>query len=192
MSLIPRLFLRASSLHTECARHVSVRRISTAGAKSEVDAVYKRRHHWTKDEDKTLLDLVDKHGTKWSLVRDQMNLDINRMGYRRRWEVLQSTNRGKWTLAEDLQMRQVVRTLRAESQKMGEHGWWVSVADALGTGRSPRDCHLRWHNALKSVGGAEPWLVLSARSSSNLPRGFWKQVAELVGARTAQQCRTEW
>ncbi|KAI7823703.1 hypothetical protein BX661DRAFT_186272 [Kickxella alabastrina] len=46
--------------------------------------------------------------------------------------------------------------------------------------------------AVDHANKSESWLVVSAASNKNLPRGFWIQVANVVGTRTAQQCRIEW
>ncbi|KAJ1961094.1 hypothetical protein GGI12_003438 [Dipsacomyces acuminosporus] len=77
------------------------------------------------------------------------------MGYRRRWEVLQSSKNGKWTLAEDKALRLEIDRLTAGEYKMGGYGMWVAAAKALDTGRSARDCYWRWSNALRTMHGVK-------------------------------------
>ncbi|KAJ2897961.1 hypothetical protein IWW38_001548, partial [Coemansia aciculifera] len=195
------------------------------------------RHNWTPEGDEKLLRLVTKYGLKWKRISKEMDLGLAAMSYRRRWEVLQATKQGAWTLTEDRKLEQNVAAL-AQTKKFGSYGWWVQIARLMDTERSPRDCYWRWSNVINKPGGApnaslrasdlntetwledelsrfdgalsalldtgdsaaaidraseeEPWLVPVVEPRFTQPAGFWILISEMVGTRTAQQCRNYW
>ncbi|KAJ1956283.1 hypothetical protein EC988_001432, partial [Linderina pennispora] len=196
----------------------------------------KKRHQWLPAEDAQLLSIAKKHKHPWKTAKQQMDLGIRHMNYRRRYEVLTGQNHGIWTLAEVRKLQSTINELKHDGHREGSYGWWVLVAERLGTGRTPRACNMRWNNAVKLLRGTkqspvillgkrinewsdsekarlrdairaitetqddstqavaerEPWLVFSVDVPWTLPMGFWMRVADMVGTRTAQQCRTAW
>ncbi|KAJ2823792.1 hypothetical protein GGI24_003590 [Coemansia furcata] len=206
----------------ECAIHLTGRR---------------SRYFWTPEGDEKLVGLAMKHGFRWTRISKEMGLGLGVMSYKRRWEVLHSTNQGAWTLAEDRKLARSVETL-VQRKLVPKYGWWVQVAKLLNTKRTPRDCYWRWNHALRNLPGApdlpfhtkgvninswseeehcrfdaalsaltttsdsaaavdrarekEPWLVPTVEPQFTQPAGFWLLVAEMVGTRTAQQCRGHW
>ncbi|KAJ2492323.1 myb-like DNA-binding protein bas1 [Coemansia sp. RSA 2050] len=111
------------------------------------------RHLWTPEGDEMLASLVDKHGLRWTLISREMDLGLSVMSYRRRWEVLQSTNQGAWTLAEDRKLERSVRML-SHDKAIAKYGWWVQVAKLMDTKRTPRDCYWRWNSTVFRLSGA--------------------------------------
>ncbi|KAJ2789410.1 hypothetical protein GGI18_002422 [Coemansia linderi] len=111
------------------------------------------RHLWTPEGDEKLASLVDKHGLRWTLISREMDLGLSVMNYRRRWEVLHSTNQGAWTLAEDRKLERSVRTL-LQGRATAKYGWWVQVAKLMNTKRTPRDCYWRWNSTVFRLSGA--------------------------------------
>ncbi|KAJ2466119.1 hypothetical protein GGI02_004475, partial [Coemansia sp. RSA 2322] len=136
-------------------RQPQPRRLSSTveSSNSTQTVTRKHRYNWTQADDELLKSLVDEHGTKWSLISRRMDLGIGVMNYRRRWEVLHSTNQGTWTLVEDKKLDNVISTMVNSEQPFGSRGWWVKAARLLDTKRSARDCYWRWNYALKKLRG---------------------------------------
>ncbi|KAJ2755086.1 hypothetical protein GGI19_001938 [Coemansia pectinata] len=120
------------------------------------------------------------------------------MSYRRRWEVLHASNQGAWTLAEDRKLERSVEMLAQNSNlplrtKGVNIKTWSEVelrrfSDALSALTDSGDSTAAVDRAREK----EPWLVPMVEPQFTQPAGFWTLVAENVGTRTAQQCRSHW
>lgn len=177
------------------------------------------RHTWTAAQDRHLLKLVQQLGTRWTQISHHMQLGINYMSYRRRWETLHHQASGAWTLQEDRKLHQLVQ--------QQTHVSWTHVASQLPGNRSPRDCYWRWAQTLTMRRGVresparlwgirmDRWTEMEIHRMKNAadavdnvegisegepwltpkdgrPRGYWKWVAGVVGTRTSHQCLMEW
>ncbi|KAJ1956775.1 Myblike DNAbinding domain-containing protein [Linderina pennispora] len=119
----------------------------------------RQRIKWTEDMDETLQQLVAEHGHAWTRIATALNLKGKAMHVRRRWESLQPMTRSMWTKAEDAKLARAITNLMARDISPQEHGWWVMVAEEVGTGRTPRQCQARWAKTLIPRQGRVPSAV---------------------------------
>ncbi|KAJ2634346.1 hypothetical protein GGF40_004262 [Coemansia sp. RSA 1286] len=141
----------ATHMHRRHAvRSASSSASTTAAQSSALPAaiVGKKRHRWTAEEDRLLLQLIELHGRSWTLIAGKMGIKGDPLKTRRRWEVLQPKARGFWTKDEDADLANVVKKFVDLGHTLSEKRIWVKVAHELKTDRSPRQCHTRWKTAL--------------------------------------------
>ncbi|KAI8319516.1 hypothetical protein GQ54DRAFT_265154, partial [Martensiomyces pterosporus] len=152
------------------------------------DAVYKKRHMWTTDQDDRLRELVASKGNAWTEIAAELGIEGSPMKARRRWEVLQPQKADVWTRSEDTKLARAISDCTQHGHIPGERGWWVAVSQKMSTGRSPRQCYTRWVRTLLPMQGSEPWLVIPKNPARNVNSQYWVYVAGQVGTRTPAQC----
>ncbi|KAJ1989088.1 hypothetical protein GGI25_005060 [Coemansia spiralis] len=107
-----------------------------------------KRHEWTKEEDKRLLELIAEKGRAWTEIAAELGIQGSPLKARRRWEVLQPKEGASWNKSEDKDLEQAVKDYTAKGKRLGGRGSWVTIASMLKTNRSPRQCSVRWKNTL--------------------------------------------
>ncbi|KAJ1943991.1 hypothetical protein FBU59_002731, partial [Linderina macrospora] len=154
--------LKYIGLLYQTRRYISTEAIAAA---TEATHMRKKRHQWQPSEDTQLLSIALQHKHPWKAAKDQMKLGIAQMNYRRRYEVLTGHNHGTWTLAEVRKLQSTITKLKREGHRPDSYGWWVLVAERLGTGRTPRACNMRWNNAVKLLRGTKqsPVILIGKR-----------------------------
>ncbi|KAF9764733.1 Myb-like protein L [Nosema granulosis] len=140
--------------------------------------------NWTEEEDKVLLEAVEKYGT--SNFQKISTLLINKSNVQcsdRFKKITKVYKKGKWSSSED-------SLLRKAYDKYKERGW-VYISTFV-PGRSDVQCRERWTNSLNPKNRKGRWtqeedrLLHEAIKINSLK---WSKVAEFVKTRTDGQCR---
>jgi hypothetical protein len=155
---------------------------------------------WTKEEDSTLKDAVDKHnGKDWAAISALVPGRTKQQCTSRWYCALNSKSdetiarAGKWTKEEDSTLKDAVEKHNGED--------WANISACV-SGRSKRQCRNRWHNELRFSKGALTTAHVgkwTKEEDSTLKDAVekhngedWADISALVLGRTKAQCRFRW
>jgi hypothetical protein len=154
---------------------------------------------WTKEEDNTLKDAVEKHNAEdWAAISELLPGRTKQQCNKRWHGALDSksdemtAHLGRWTKDEDSTLKDAVKKHNGKN--------WEAIA-ALVPGRTKQQCLNRWHSALDSktnetTAHKSKWTkeedaklkdAVEKHNGKN-----WASIAALVPARTKNQCRSRW
>lgn len=155
--------------------------------KLTLDPNIRKRKKWDTDEDKAIIEGVQKFGVgKWTAIKDEMLPTRTRVQTRQRWvgSLDEDQKRGPWTTEEiDILLR---RTLLYGTQN------WNEVAEGL-LGRSATVCKQKWWSAVNPelISGQKGWDEEETKTFWARTEVFgnnWLKVAEGLQGRSSQQC----
>jgi hypothetical protein len=154
---------------------------------------------WTKEEDNTLKDAVEKHnGEDWAAISELLHGRTKQQCNKRWHGALDSksdemtAHKSRWTKEEDGKLKDAVKKHNGKN--------WEAIA-ALVPGRTKQQCLNRWHSALDSktnetTSHKRKWTkeedgklkdAVEKHNGKN-----WASIAALVPGRTKNQCRSRW
>jgi hypothetical protein len=154
---------------------------------------------WTKEEDNTLKDAVEKHNAEdWAAISELLPGRTKQQCNKRWHGALDSKSDemtahvGRWTKEEDNTLKDAVKKHNGKN--------WKAIA-ALVPGRTKQQCLNRWHSALDSktnetTAHKSKWTkeedgklkdAVEKHNGKN-----WASIAALVPGRTKNQCRSRW
>lgn len=115
--------------------------MASSGPELQAEACTKRRP-WNADEDESLKQLVEEHGTKnWALIATQLTMR-NGKQCRERWRnhLRPELNKGDWTRDEDERIWNKV-------QEMGTK--WAQISEQFMPERTDNDIKNRWNSIIR-------------------------------------------
>jgi hypothetical protein len=154
---------------------------------------------WTKDEDSTLKDAVEKHNGKNRTAIAALVPGRTKTQCKSRWhDALESKSdemiarAGRWTTDEDITLKNAVKKHNREN--------WAAIS-AMVPGRTKRQCKSRWYGALDSkhdetIARAGKWTTdeeITLKNAVEKHNGEdWAAISELVLGRTKTQRWHRW
>ncbi|KAI0263192.1 hypothetical protein BC834DRAFT_887871 [Gloeopeniophorella convolvens] len=145
------------------------RAVPSRGVKSVYDHVRRAYHPWKKrgkwriSEDETLQKSVEKLGTNWPLVAQEVERPPQ--DCRDRWQRhLQGTTPGlarsrkPWTRQDEEHLLRVMRDLRQEG-RIGTkiRGFWIEVSKRMDGVRTAEQCQVKWTRSLEPMLRERAW-----------------------------------
>lgn len=117
---------------------------------------------WTEEEEEALQAAVKKHGSKWTIISDQVGRSAD--DCKDRWRnytlVKGSKNSGGWSKEEEKKLIELMSKSEAMvgSSKNPVDGFWTWVSEQMGGSRSRAQCRIKWVENLKPKLDSEaPW-----------------------------------
>ncbi|KAJ2229597.1 Homeobox protein Nkx-2.1 [Coemansia sp. RSA 485] len=116
---------------------------------------------WTPGEDAKLLELADKHPSKWKLIAEKLGTDKNPHACFYRWHKHHGIECKPWTKEEDERLIEAVNQFLMHAERFTRKKIdWKLVSDKIGNNRSLYQCTYRW-------------IVLSSRIRENGADTYW-------------------
>lgn len=146
--------------------------------------------HWTEEEDEQLCSLVEKHGTRWSIISLHHPRTATQCSYR--WHrVLKHQRSNQKTIGQRLTKSE--QQLIAEGVQMFGHNW-VAIAETYVPHRTPEQC-MRWwwshHDRNKDAWSTAEDQTLREAVVEKQEQD-WDKIAQLLPGRSASECRHRW
>ncbi|KAI2801510.1 Myb- protein B [Blomia tropicalis] len=143
-----------------------------------------RKGKWTPNEDKMLIELVEKFGTRWGKIAECMKV---RSCYQccTRWNRILRPDNKPWTPKEDQKLKKLVKVYGLNWEKISEN-----MDD-----RTSFQCRKRWSEYVDPKIIRQKWSRKEDKQLINLVRKFgtkWTKVSNLMNGRTNKQCIRRW
>ena len=147
---------------------------------------------WTKQEDQRLEAGIKLYGIpNWVMVATHVKTRNNKMCAQRWRNCLRpetkAAKKGKWSEAEDEQLRQIVRKYGC-----GDGSLWEKASEDMGFTRNSKQCRERWTNFLDPTLRLGPWTEDEDAYLLHLHNEFgnaWKKFASILTGRSAERIR---
>jgi len=147
---------------------------------------------WTKEEDIRLEEGVKLHGVpNWKLISNHVKTRTNKMCAQRWNNILKpeikAAKRGKWTKAEDEQLRRILSRFDCKNSHT-----WEKAAEGMGFTRSNKQCRERWTNFLDPSLRHGPWTAEEDARLLSLHSQFgnkWKKFSQTLVGRCGEGIR---
>jgi hypothetical protein len=168
-------------------------------ADTQSDETTARAGRWTKEEDRTLQDAVEKHnGTDWAAISELVPGRTKMQSYTRWYRVLEpksdetSAHVGRWTKEELGKLKDAVEKHNGKN--------WASIA-TLVPGRTKQQCRVRWNDNLARKSDETTVHVgkWTKEEDGKLKAAVekhngedWASITALVPGRTKKQCTSRW
>lgn len=139
-----------------------------------------KKTYWSEDEDRKLLELVDKFSHRWVQISTFFS-DKSRAQCLQRYKKLsEGIKKGKWSADED-------KLLKSAVEKYIDRGWKY-ISQFL-PARSDSQCRERWVNSLNPSLKKGKWSKEEDELLLSLIGQPWLDICKKIEGRTAKQCR---
>ncbi|KAJ2237287.1 RNA polymerase I enhancer binding protein [Coemansia sp. RSA 485] len=153
----PFLLAHAKSNFASTSRFVH----STTPDKPGSDRIYNESFKWTPEEDAKLLEIADKHPSKWTLIAEKLGTDKNLKACFYRWHRHHEIKSKPWTREEDERLAEIVDGFLKHAGRFTRNKIdWKLVSNMIGNNRLSYECKYRW-------------TVLSNRTRENGANTHW-------------------
>ncbi|KAJ2229598.1 Homeobox protein Nkx-2.1 [Coemansia sp. RSA 485] len=116
---------------------------------------------WTPEEDAKLLELADKHPSKWKLIAEKLGTDKGFHACFYRWHKHHEIECKSWTKEEDERLAEIVGGILKHAERFkAKKIDWKLVSDKIGNNRYSYQCKYRW-------------MALSSRTRENGADTYW-------------------
>ncbi|KAJ6218652.1 hypothetical protein RDWZM_009809 [Blomia tropicalis] len=137
---------------------------------------------WTPEEDEKLRKLMEKDGSKWSLIAQYMGNRTDSQ-CKKHWEHL--LNKNEWTQEEEKKLSELVN-------EYGNN--WKKITENM-TNHSYSDCFKKYHMHLNSNIRKGKWTQNEDKILKDLVEKFgkkWCKIADCMKNRNYHQCQQRW